>query len=77
MTATAVRPTPESAQRRAGYRNEYREALRLGVAPADIAVVVEAFRGENPDIDEVHRALMSYVPLATFHDDVVQLGGVA
>jgi hypothetical protein len=64
VQATSIRPLSDTARR--AYRDAMREALSLGVPPADVALVVDRFRGENPEPDDFRSALMQYVPLATF-----------
>jgi hypothetical protein len=69
MTTTT---RPESVAARRSYRRELRDAVQLGVPKATVAMVVDRFRGENPDPDDLHAALMAYVPVLAFsagHDD--------
>lgn len=62
-------PTATHSSTRRAYRREIRDAQAMGVAPEQIGLVVDAFRGEHPDPDDFHVALMQYVPAITYLED--------
>ena len=51
-----------SVDRRVRLRREIDGALEVGVRPADVGVVIGAFRGERVEPDELRTALMQYAP---------------